>query len=236
MYLADYSTPVYCYHYVNPKGNPPCAFLESPTDLLALVRKGATLPPTATIIAREVGGQYDNHVQRVSVKELVPATPYERVSNAHGVVLDGRLAENCEDGDLVWLASDVIYQEGGGYVNVYNLSNPQWEASSLPIRDARWRWDMKGQYHTTARVIFLGCLYPGSHREQEDDEEKPPSRMCVMQSGLEGDTIYCLQRLTLRELAVEFRAVRHMSVGYAAVTSSGNNDSSNTVPTVEVTQ
>ncbi|KAK4214097.1 hypothetical protein QBC37DRAFT_160480 [Rhypophila decipiens] len=139
--MDKFTITVFRYQYRNPRGKVPCAYLESTQNM---TETGRTPP---RIVAREVGGSNDNHVQWVSVDKIIPiaddddddngkrgALSFRGTSLVHGVIRHASWQHDV--GDKIWLRSDMPLFKGRKAVPIVNLT--QGRSAEAYIRDIDW--------------------------------------------------------------------------------------------------
>ncbi|KAM7187923.1 hypothetical protein V8F33_010955 [Rhypophila sp. PSN 637] len=141
--MDKFTITVFRYQYQNPQGKVPCAYLESTQNIHTILTETGRTPPR--IVAREVGGSNDNHVQWVSVDKIIPiadddddngkgAPSFRGTSLVHGVIRHASWQHDV--GDKIWLRSDMPLFKGRKAVPIVNLT--QGRSAEAYIRDIYW--------------------------------------------------------------------------------------------------
>lgn len=141
--MDKFAVPIFRYKYRTPQGKIPCHYVESTQNIRTLFMETGLTP--LRIVCREVGGSSDNHVQWVSVDNVVPVGPdgndndndnrdgekekrdismvFRGTGYAHGVIRHPSWQHSV--GDKIWLRSDVPLFNGRKSVPIVNLTRGQ---------------------------------------------------------------------------------------------------------------
>ncbi|KAK4200324.1 hypothetical protein QBC40DRAFT_280349 [Triangularia verruculosa] len=139
--MSSFEIQVYCYTLKTPSNEH--HYLESPSNILSSL---PTDPATghSHIITRARGGARGNHVSYMPISSLMVTQPFERRSYCHGVV-QSDCPRPSENGDKVWLRSDVPLLVGYRGVPVYNITKGV--CCEVWIDNVDWRWDKQSIPH-----------------------------------------------------------------------------------------